>query len=164
MNQGHSILVVGEDQWNGTGFHSCDLAKLAECGGLKASKGQLHFLTSHREWVEIGGVVWSPQRADRVKIESAVLEMINLSGVPCINSAMTLSKYASRIATYSAMQTIGLPVVNAEWLVGHTYQLLLQTYTSRSSKSWRVALRYRKDANVNRRRISGGSRYDRDHR
>lgn len=74
---------------------------------------------------EVHAVLW---RVGVIQPESwhrAVLDLIRITGVPCINPAETLQRGFDKLSMYAEMKAAGLPVIPAEMAVGmHSVQLL----------------------------------------
>jgi ribosomal protein S6--L-glutamate ligase len=114
----NTIILATEENRGCQCYHTYDLESLGTQGGLKARDGRLEFLNADHEWIRIIGVLWNPQGLGPMQNEASLLDMIMLSGVPCVNPAITMKLHSSRIASHTAMKKAGLPVIDAEWLIG----------------------------------------------
>lgn len=87
-------------------------------------QGRLH-ISTESGLEEVHAVLW---RVDVIQPEPwhrAVLDMIRITGVPCINPAETLQRGFDKLSMYAEMKAAGLPVIPAEMAAGmHSVQLL----------------------------------------
>lgn len=123
-NQPNLVVVGGERYWH---------ELLPECRviycRLQVSRwliqdGKLHICTEFGP-EEVHAVLWRVGVIQPEPWHRAVLDMIRITGIPCVNSAEALLRGFDKLSMYAEMKSIGLPVIPVEIAVGmHSIQLL----------------------------------------
>jgi len=112
------VAVVGESNWKST--DEWDVISFANCRDLclYLHGDSLNVFVSGRPWRRLDAVLWRLQFDQDSALETTQLQIIEASGVPCINSAKTMLSFGSRIGSYAAMSKAGLPIVTQTILSG----------------------------------------------
>ncbi len=115
---GNVVVVNGERYWQDflprCTVHYCQIQTaqwLVEGGRL--------FLIAPQGAIPVHGVLWRVGAIRPSPLHRAVLEMIRLAGVPCVNSAQGLLRGYDRLAMRVEMMEIGIPVVEQSIALGH---------------------------------------------
>ena len=113
------LLVLGEASWPSDdqvlsiGFENLDRR------GLKLSPElELEIHDEKGEWQRVLGVIWRGQFDELSSTQHNMLHLVRASGVPCINSALTLLHGSHRIAIATALKRYNLPVVPSYFFLG----------------------------------------------
>lgn len=104
------LVVNGEDYWADYypdfDVHQC---RLQNCRWHLRDDG-LWVLDSAR-WVRVDAVLWRLGAVRPHASHSSALEIIRLSGVPCVNAASVLLRGYDRLAMLNELREIGLPTI-----------------------------------------------------
>ena len=87
-------------------------------------RGKL-YIHADSELLEVHAVLWRVGVVNPEPWHRGVLDLIRISGVPCLNSAESLLRGFDKLSMYAEMKAAGLPVISSEMAVGaHSLSLL----------------------------------------
>ena len=115
-----NILVIGESSWikkNNINFYcEKEFSKI----NILHRDNELLYLNSDFKFVKIDGIIWRGQFDVDSELERYLLEVINVSSLPCINDANVMLNFGSNIAMYNATLKYGLPVIEKDISFGNS--------------------------------------------
>ena len=111
-----NLLVIGES-WPAQG-PTLKCIKTPEAVNARATRSTFEVWENDLGWWPVDAVLWRCQFDADLRREVALLEMIDFTGVPCINSASTNLRFGGRISSHTVLRRGGLPVVEQELWVG----------------------------------------------
>lgn len=76
------------------------------------------FIDGEAGLVEVHGVLWRVGVVPSKPWHRAVLDLIRLAGIPCLNSAESLLRGFDKLSMFAEMKKVGLPVIEASFTVG----------------------------------------------
>jgi ribosomal protein S6--L-glutamate ligase len=79
------------------------------------------FVADKESVVEPDGILWRLGAITPSEIQTTALNLIELSGIPCVNSANTLKKGFDRLSMLAIMKSQGLPVIEFSVVTKSTY-------------------------------------------
>lgn len=102
------VIINGERDWElwfpDATVHYCRLKQSQWL--LKADE---LFVVNDGNMIHVDGVLWRVGAIQPDPLHRAVLDMIRLSGVPCVNPAQTLQRGFDRLSMQAEMKSIGIP-------------------------------------------------------
>jgi len=109
----NNILVLGENTWK----ESSSLKIYCENNYSRVNikydqNGNLLYLDKDFYWVKVDGIIWRGQFESEPEIQKYLLEIIVISGVPCINDPFVTLNYSSNLSMYNALCEANMPVLN----------------------------------------------------
>ena len=81
-------------------------------------KGRTLFIHTESGLQEVHAVLWRVGVIRAFSWHRGVLDLIRISGIPCVNSATSLLRGFDKLSMYAEMSEAGLPVISAEMAVG----------------------------------------------
>jgi ribosomal protein S6--L-glutamate ligase len=85
------------------------------------------FIHTENGLLEAHAVLWRVGVIRPTSWQRGVLDLIRISGIPCVNSAKSLQRGFDKLSMFAEMAEAGLPVINAEIAVGIQSLELLQS-------------------------------------
>jgi ribosomal protein S6--L-glutamate ligase len=109
-----NILVIGERDWYADQSINFHCEKIFSKTNILFINNEFRYLTKDFDWVNIDAIIWRGQFEVEPEIQRYLLEIINVSNLPCINSPNALLNFGSNIAMYNALLRFGLPIIKKD--------------------------------------------------
>jgi ribosomal protein S6--L-glutamate ligase len=122
------IAVIGEKTWMGVedSARVCvpDIDKVFL--RLSAGKLMLYSPKDFDDWVIVSSVIWRLQFDTNKAREIEALQIIEASGVPCVNSAQVCLRHGPRLSGCEFIKRLGIPIVKQEWILDASMLAILK--------------------------------------
>jgi ribosomal protein S6--L-glutamate ligase len=113
------LLINGEQYWPDYFPDAHVTRKTIQDSSWILKQGKLYVLD--REGVcQPDGILWRVGAIKPTAIQTTALNLIELAGVPCVNSAATLKQGFDRLSMLAVLQQQGLPVIDFEVVTAST--------------------------------------------
>lgn len=118
MSQLPTIAVVnGEKDWQEV-FPDAAVRQCRLQTAQWHARGSELWLLDEQGRTKVDGVLWRVGAIPLTPLYRAVLDLIRLTGTPCVNPAATLLRGFDRLSTLAEMQQIGLPLLPQDIVIG----------------------------------------------
>jgi len=111
------IVVNGERDWEAY-FPDADVRRCRLQTAQWQATEQGLFLLDERGQTRVNGVLWRVGAIRPAPLHRAVLDLIRLTGTPCVNPAATLQRGFDRLSMLAEMRSIGLPLLPQSIVIG----------------------------------------------
>ena len=113
----YNILILGETTWGASPLFSIYCENKYSKVNIKYDQNErLFYLNKDFLWVKIDGIIWRGQFESESETQKYLLEIIQLSDVPCINHPSVTLNYSSNLSMYYALCNAKMPVLKKQIL------------------------------------------------